>query len=1124
MAWIPDKDGDGMQGRWYYPFTPWQVHLGVSPCSCPDDYLLAAVGVDARLQGVLRRSMGFRLLEDCRRKPMYSQAAQAGEVTCVTESKMLTDSKGRRYFIKDIFPFSISTHAGTGARHSGFVARVAHSTSTSATARGIFGQYQPDPDTHQQGSGQTATRDWIVLLVYDDSTVDGDLPTTSRFQLIYVMDPTWEGGGRALPGVGQSLPTTEGTPAKNALDGLWQYGWLYLYDRVYTSSPDGIAGWEQSTNGYFPLLTTEAISVWSNERFVYIGSKTGEFRPVTVWFDATGLQNEDSGSSFDSKRSPGWRFEPMGPGIDIPAETLTFLPVDGIADADTGETLTYTDPESFANGAAHHYWMTLYGANANAAVYGSGSAKSGFIGARWRLVDYYRGRYTPVSQMGRRSIALNQALVVRPKCWFDCGVTGGRYLREDGTALPAIAYDLEAMLGYQFGQVLLTQIADNADVTQAPTFEDTDTSMHIVETFPCKGMKVDSANKQKANAISPWMKWYAADIANTGSGRSYDARQPFIALFFNMAATSTWRVDGVQANSMWKAPLRVSQSILREQCRRNHSFTYADDFFTLLVSPADDYTIGQLPAYSHIDEEACPPPTTIYASAFYQGASVVATNKRSESVPLDNEPATNSRESGFVVLQWSTLTGWFPEVFPYSNSYTTKIPLGSAICMREAGDVLFVIGGGRIVQLRRNGIYMQITEYAASSQLSGPWAAASVRGSVVAITTDGVLMLNPNIAEPQRMDTTDRLMRDLWSTGQSEISAAYDAELDAVFVLHPASETALAMFVSRDAMTMFEDMSFVRVVEAQVEGRKRAVFVTGAGRFVFPRVNESDHPNSQNGWRPITTAARVCQTIADYSPLMTVASVALVGTDTEVTISDSRKYFSRDGVLERFGMDPEPGFRSDSWGRYYWNGFRIYNLDGAGAYTSWPIQSARSRSTGEDTIVTFAGDQRAYFTAGDRLTFSPVPMAVLFGPLATNDGTSQGSYRRETDAIHAGVQWLRPLSNATALGVPLFRGGLITYNDLRDNEPLATSGPGLGRWFWHSTNRATGDGVFATDIPNDNRDYNPLDIARMYGALVAGGQIMMPWVRCVIPGLELDLKEVAVRGTLPMTEFCQNPA
>lgn len=275
-------------GAWLQSYIDWQSYLGVTPESAPESTVLAAVGVDGRERDSIKRSLGHILLDDLKRGPMRADMLPQASTGTPLSSQLffsaercaLAKAAGHDPLLQ-VEPFEISRHSSTVSDNiRGFVVRMRQVLRKGSDASGSNVSFSED-------------RPFIALVCLSDHA-DAPLDSASRLRLIIPLKPV----SRLYNATGTSSPYT-GLP--HYTDGLFPN----------FAPVDGSAATT-------PIYCDDPVTVVTNDRFIYLFSQSGEFDPVTLWFDLNyGIQIE--GQNFlMSTRSPGWHWEHLGHVLDKP--------------------------------------------------------------------------------------------------------------------------------------------------------------------------------------------------------------------------------------------------------------------------------------------------------------------------------------------------------------------------------------------------------------------------------------------------------------------------------------------------------------------------------------------------------------------------------------------------------------------------------------------------------------------------------------------------------------------------------------------------------------------------------------------------------------------------------------
>lgn len=277
------------KGRWWTPFVNWMSYMGIAPESAKEDLVLVASGVDGTEKDTIRRHRGFVLLEDLKRASMRPTvyATDLSGVQPLWYSAERVAGLVSQEALLQVEPFEISKHSSTPDESlRGFVIRtrqVLRKNTDTASSNVLF----TDP---------SATKPFIALvLLQGDETAE--ISSTSRFAFVVPLKPV----SRWYMHDGVSTPASA----------LPHYN-----DEAF---PDFTPG--DGSAATTPIYCEDKIGVGFNQRFLYIWSTTGEFEPVTLWYDPEygSLLLAGEGKGQMSNRSLGFHWESHGVTLPKPA-------------------------------------------------------------------------------------------------------------------------------------------------------------------------------------------------------------------------------------------------------------------------------------------------------------------------------------------------------------------------------------------------------------------------------------------------------------------------------------------------------------------------------------------------------------------------------------------------------------------------------------------------------------------------------------------------------------------------------------------------------------------------------------------------------------------------------------
>ncbi len=262
--------------RWSMNAAGWQSNMGIAPTAVPSGLLIVASGVDGREQGSIRRYLGHTLLEDPRRVAMTAGSDPAVSSLTFSAERVAETLDAGNAVIEDIYPFQISNHDTEGEVKPirGFVVRMRNVLRSGVWVYDVADNdinWMPDDD-----------RPFLGLLLLNEESDPG--PVDSKFQFVVPLTPLRELGAREFADLPAYLP--------------------HYYDQYLPNFT--MVDWFKQAGPSTPIFCENPITVSHNGRFLYVASTTGEFEPLTLWYDkGYGITGGDFSNLLMSNRSPG---------------------------------------------------------------------------------------------------------------------------------------------------------------------------------------------------------------------------------------------------------------------------------------------------------------------------------------------------------------------------------------------------------------------------------------------------------------------------------------------------------------------------------------------------------------------------------------------------------------------------------------------------------------------------------------------------------------------------------------------------------------------------------------------------------------------------------------------------
>jgi hypothetical protein len=536
--------------------------------------------------------------------------------------------------------------------------------------------------------------------------------------------------------------------------------------------------------------------------------------------------------------------------------------------------------------------------------------------------------------------------------------------------------------------------------------------------------------------------------------------------------------------------------------RKNSVVTYFDgdrregDWEVQDVTPTTDIYLSVVGnKYDVSEEDPGTTPTEVLAATSFQGLTVVATAYQ-QSIPEDPETPEQSLSAEFqpsakVALRWSATHTYAPEIFPDVNVKQTSLSTEGPVAFIRAGNYLYCFGNGAILRGERTGAGMAWTEIGSGFQLAGSRAVVEIKGMIIALFKDGARALEPNTGALTEIPHLDFLLTEVWED-LSNVSLAYDAVLDALYIAHPESETVAILWIKRQRLSMLEGCPVYRVFPLELDTFQRVVLVMRTGRMVVPSDTEDgsycmDGRSLYESGSPAEFAAKVVS--ADYSSLN---DTTLVTFEPDWWIKNSY----RDYLQRRVDTDPQETSAVD----FYWYDSSVYVA--TGTYTGERLKVSHWQNItegGGQTYLAVKGDATDVLEAGEWLAFDPIPFGVMAGPLGTVDGTDALQKREVTQV---GVICPKLTEPSGQDGSALFQTGAYPYFRLAEDgwvpKPDATDQQNR---YWTVSPRP--DKRWSAKYPLHSVNY-----------LGGYGQLMFPFARTYWTDLRFTIRDLICRGKL----------
>jgi hypothetical protein len=1098
--------------RWEQNFQNWKSWMGAAPLNVPSSFVLGAVGVDGRFKNTLRRYYGHTLLEDICRAPLPADFRDYGEAritpAVVTDPYASSCIAASPPFgadaIKQVEPFVITAHdtEDPQRRIRGFVVRIASNL--------IQGGDNTEDllMTDLDGVGWGGDNHIVALLVYPPDAEDEEpRADESRFRLVVPLLPSYQifyRDGQAY----NYTPDQGNYPRDFYPKGLTHYydwdGFPGSLPSDFTFGSHGAISTSLTTSRVLPA--NYPISVTHSDRFIYIASKNGNFKPVTIWYDRDfqiepGDDPEDASDPYvtgGSTRSIGWHWERFGP----------CLTQDDLSGA-------YEDDDS--NQLGDDFATT------------SGLMLQGYYQLAHRFVDNYRGRYSPLSKRYQiQSVPSTGQYAVE----YHVTLPGLTLLQSYSSALSGRA----PVAGNTFEPpgnepTVLTALGYDR-VELFSTLAGVDAPGGTLGSLGVYGGQNNAAYEDRWRMLASWYEWFRFSPVVATAATSGVTLQAFIdnlglpgaeqddSLVEVWVADSTTPTAFTQYFFSTGSPLISSYGTVGmgdvvwifypEEFRQLCAFgTYnlfilndlsiskgwtGNVFNGSSVIPSTDNSIGR--QYSTTEE---PGDTSeiVLDQHFRNGRLFQLVGDRDKRIVENTDGYEESPEdrTAYCTIRWSNLSQ--PEILPYANSYPTRIDVNAYAKFVGAGQFTYLFGDGDVFQIY-DGPYGVETRRVSEGLVLPSWdAVCEANGMLFGLFEGGAKFIEPESGSIVDVPELDRVVFDLWGD-LSSVDVDYDPSVGAIYLLNAPTNTAVILWLSTETITVLENCPFAFAARCRWIGGTRLALVTKRGRFMLPRrYYEEDRTNGAPGMLAGRNGESSWTVVVDSVETATMQSRPV--TRVTLTGAAAEELFERDGNSLR-NYDQNGTGTLD----FYWQGSYTTNLTGERFGRSHPLWGIWKNGSNEIVLV-FGGDVAEDFATGDVLSFDAIPFGVLCGALESGSSEVSGTRKREVHSIFLGVPYAE--GESLPAGASLFDAGVVDYASFKAAEPQSANGT-----FWQSRTTAA-ERARSVLLPSTGT-FSSANTNNMHGYLPAIGQLLYPYFRCYLTNWKADLKELVVIGKI----------
>lgn len=881
------------------------------------------------------------------------------------------------------------------------------------------------------------------------------------------------------------------------------------------------------------VYANEPVTISCDGRFLNIFSTTGEFKPLTVWFD------DQYYGCPDPTKVTGVGLNPTTGGTT----PYTY------ADIDDPRYCWMTAPRAYGwHWESHGFPCYLWNPLAKTAVHTlTGATRAGYATSSkqyttaYRFWDAYRNRYSSVSApasivLGGSDNSFYSLLPIAPYEWDKWAAL------EDATETQQIVrarnhrlllfpyYQLYTTFGgggtlYQTGTYGLvwsaTQLETHWDSHTAKTFGEplwrsqaitlhrknlnTTTESSTTQAGSTGTTIVLNASASSVNGyyVGAWVTWnsqarritayvgssrtatVSAWTGTPGAGEAYSVTWNF--------STYSYLYGAFEAAAPWK-----------DQESAGNDINYWD------YLPCTETYLATQPEYDPLTDDLHMPPYKVGAAAFFSRMGVVASKQVLWLEPVsdtDNYYMNQLQytDSGNYMLHWTDIG--VRETYPIDRSYQTEHPTTDPIQIIPIGGSVWVFGGGPTLR----GIFSSGTllwqKVGSAFRIPSSTSVCEAHGSLFVVAKDGAYFIEPNSGVPTPVTAMERILRDHWSD-LSEISVAYDSRLDAIYVNNPVYQSTAILWLKNQVVTVLEGHIFNWATSIQLNGEQRVVLCTENGRFCYPKADLTDdtiepmhgrtYSTVEAAWQYVQVDGTPATVTSPYAETWTRVPILLSKEDSLLRDHEGPAVWYNDGTLDA---------------DYYYNGIPIYGVD-RNNWSDRYVIMATGIQDGDNRYLYVSGDQTANIADGDWLAIDPGVFHVVLGALETGD-TSSTFLKRNVLNVAAGIVRLsgQTLSGSLA-DYPMFEVGVSKLPSLEACQPqVAPNG------FFRTLTSAT-ELDHARLVPDSGTTFSVEDPSTLITAWPYGisGTIMFPYVRTCLPTVDFDLRELSVGGNIYATE------
>lgn len=500
---------------------------------------------------------------------------------------------------------------------------------------------------------------------------------------------------------------------------------------------------------------------------------------------------------------------------------------------------------------------------------------------------------------------------------------------------------------------------------------------------------------------------------------------------------------------------------------------------------------------------------------FYQGANFILT-----------------QSDGFVNIQWSRLDRQEAENFPPLNIKRTRIRANGGAQFVEAGDYLWVLGDGESYRIQKEGESLAIHRFLDNFSFVGRTCATTLGSDIIAVSTQGVQLINGNTGTAEQITALDRLIHRRWSkllrgklySGKDireKIYCAYDGRLHAVFIYcRPAAECAI-LWVSTNRVTMLTDCLWSYMITSylpntRADAKRALMFTEDVGADNAPSSFSSYYLPGNILYpadTPQTLPNMAGLTVANLDDLTNLTFTATAG------VSSGYVYVGHGSTSD---VTAETSYQT------LFSGGMLYVLTGSLAGSKYPIINA-NRGT---QLFYLASTNSAVATAINNQTvcIAPVVTAICGWPLGSLFSESDLMSRRVVDSATCRLGNASTLTTGT-YGVCTY--GLVRQPNTGDDTILSEYGNGTDypgttddlenrsavALPWTNTWTASGGGSYTlnTSALSSQADGGTPD-SGLYADLRGDGALLYPTIQFNLPGFRFNLLGMWLYGKVHPNE------